>query len=186
MQTAAKKLEGSATKLSFKEMWDLGELHGACMRNAVELKEEAELLLLSKRFARAVSLALTALEELGKAQLVADRIDGCASQKEFEQIFNRHELKAAYVSRVIELELGPNNAVIGGSIKYDLEKGKQIFKLRCDSLYVEWDGSKPSTPQQCISPELSVQVVNYVKKAIENEVVIQDMTEEIGTRSQLK
>ncbi len=85
METAAKKAEGNAGRIRLEDAWPLYELHAACMRNAVELKEKAELLLLGKRYARAVSLAITAREELGKAQIVADRIDGAVTQREFEE-----------------------------------------------------------------------------------------------------
>jgi AbiV family abortive infection protein len=190
METAAKKAEGNAGRVRLEDAWPLYELHAACMQNAVELKEEAELLLLGKRYARAVALAITAREELGKAQIVADRIEGGVSQREFQEAFKRHDAKAAYVSRVIHLDLGPaegdSKPITGGTITYDLQQGKQISKLRCDSLYVAWDGSKPVTPQQNITPELSEKVVRSVKKAIEHEVVMQYMTERIGTRSQFR
>lgn len=190
METAAKKAEGTTGKLSVKDARLLYDLHAACMQNAVELKEEAELLLLSNRYARAVALAITAREELGKAQIVADRIDGCVSQQEFEYAFTRHDLKAAYVGRVVELELGPPvgnlRPVTGGTITYDLKKGVELFKLRCDSLYVAWDGSKPVTPQQSVTPELAEKVVYFAKTAIEHEVVTQCISKRIGTRSQFK
>jgi AbiV family abortive infection protein len=190
METAAKKAEGGVGRVRLEDAWPLYELHAACMQNAVELKEEAELLLLGKRYARAVSLAITAREELGKAQIVADRIDGAVSRREFEDAFKRHEAKAAYVSRMVHLDLGPaeggSRAITGGTITYDLQQGKQISKLRSESLYVAWDGAKPVTPQQNITPELSEKVVRCVKKAIEQEVVTQYMTERIGTRSRLK
>jgi AbiV family abortive infection protein len=121
---------------------------------------------------------------------VADRIDGGVSQSEFEEAFKRHDAKAAYASRVIQLDLGPaegeSKSVTGGTITYDLQQGKQISKLRCDSLYVGWNWSKPVTPQQNITPELSEKVVHSVKKAIEHEIVTQYVTERIGTRSQFK
>lgn len=190
METAARKSEGAAGKLSTKEAMPLFRLHSACMQNAVELKEEAELLLLSKRYARAVALAITAREELGKAQIVADRIEGSVSKQEFEEAFKRHDLKAAYVSRVIHLELGPSEGgsrpITGGIITYDLRQGKQVFDLRCDSLYVGWDGVKPVTPKEKITPKLAGRVVRSVKKAVENEILTQCMTERIGTRSQYK
>lgn len=112
------------------------------------------------------------------------------SQQEFEDAFKRHDLKAAYVSRIVNLELGiseeSGGQITGGTITYDLQRGKEIFKLRCDSLYVSWDGSKPVTPQENVTPELAAKVVGSVKKAIENEVVTQYMTERIGTRGQFK
>src|SRR5579863_9553144 len=122
METEFKKTEVTSGKLSMKDAWPLYDLHSACMQNAIELKEEAELLLLSKRYARAVTLAIGAREELGKAQIVADRIDGCVSQNEFEQAFRRHDLKATYVGRVTTLDIGSaageTASITGGTITY--------------------------------------------------------------------
>ncbi len=160
------------------------------MENAVELKEEAELLLLNRHYARAVALAITAREELGKAQIIADRLDGCVSRSEFERAFRRHDLKAAYVSRRIDLQIGPatgdSKGVASGTITYDLQLGQQLFALRSNSLYVGWDGSKPLTPSETVTPELAEQAVASVKSSIEHELTMQYLTERIGTRSQFK
>ena len=70
METKGKKAEGHVQRDKRRLDWSLYELHSACMQNALDLKEDAELLLLSKRYARAVALAITAREELGKAKLL--------------------------------------------------------------------------------------------------------------------
>lgn len=190
MQTTSRKAEGTWHDVSAKERIPLYDLHAACMQNAVQLQEEAELLLSNKHYARAVALAVTAREELGKAQIVADRLNGCVSRSEFEQAFRRHDLKAAYVSRRVDLETGPSvgnsKLVIGGTITYDLEHGKKLFDLRSNSLYVGWDGAKPLTPAETVTPELAEQAVASVKSSIQHELTMQYLTERIGTRSQFK
>lgn len=190
METLSKKAEKSESKVSPALSWPLYELHSACMQNAIDLKEEAQLLLLAKRYARATALAVHAIEELGKAHIVADSIDGCASEEEFENAFKRHDLKAAYVGREVHLELGQEDGnsrpITGGTITYDLKKGAQLGSLRLDSIYVSWDGSKPITPSENINAEIAEKVVGYATKCIDGEVRMQYLTERIGTRSQYK
>jgi AbiV family abortive infection protein len=190
MQTPSRRAEGTWHDVTAEERVPLYDLHAACMHNAVELMEEAELLLLNKHYASAVALAITAREELGKAQIVADRLDGCVSRSEFEQAFRRHDLKAAYVSRQIELQLAPGvgnaKGARGSTITYDLQHGQKLFDLRTDSLYVGWDGSKPLAPNETVTPELAEQAVASVKSSIEHEMTMQYLTDRIGTRSQYR
>jgi AbiV family abortive infection protein len=188
MQTPSRETECSSHDISAEERIGLHDLQAACLENAVALRDEAELLLANNHYARALALAITAREELGKAQIVADRLDGCVSRSEFEQAFKRHDLKAAYVTRQIALDVGPaigNSAPItSGTITYDLEEGRRLFELRSNSLYVAWDGLKALTPADIITPELAEKAVASVKSSISHEITIRYLTERIGTRSQ--
>jgi AbiV family abortive infection protein len=68
-------------------------LYVAAHNNAVDLLSEAELLFEKERYARAYSLAFTALEELAKSQLAADVATGFIEEEVFQKAFRKHEKK---------------------------------------------------------------------------------------------
>ena len=80
------------------------ELYRACLNNANDLAEEAELLYKHEHYARAVALSLVAMEEIGKSQIVADFYNGMVSNSELENAFRKHEVKSAYNFRKFVLD----------------------------------------------------------------------------------
>lgn len=176
MQTSLRKADGKWHDVLAEERMALYGLHAACMQNAVELKEEAELLLLNEDHQRALGLARAAQEELGKAQIVADRLDGCVSRTEFEQSFRRHDLKAACVGRQIaQLAAGVGQAkvVTAGTMTYDQQNVQKLGDLRSNWLYVGRDGSKRVAPNETVPPESAEQIVASLKSSIDHQLTMQ-------------
>ncbi len=64
-----------------RDMVKLGVLYEQCMANSDRLIEAAKVLEKSAFYPQAFFLALTAWEEIGKAQVVADYSEDCASRK---------------------------------------------------------------------------------------------------------
>jgi AbiV family abortive infection protein len=177
MQTSSRKAEGTWHDVLAEERIALYDLHAAFMQIAVELKEEAELLLLNEDHPCALALARAAREELGKAQIVADRLDGCVSRTEFGQAFRRHDLKATSVGQQIELQLSPGvgqATLVGrGTMTYDRQNGQKLGDLRSNSMHDGWDGSRRLVPNETVPPEFAEQVVASLKSAIEHQLTMQ-------------
>lgn len=81
----------------------LRSLYSACLKNASELLEESRLLLSHGYHARAYFLAHTAMEELGKSQVVADFSNDQVAMSEFQAAFQDHSFKVAYMNRHVEI-----------------------------------------------------------------------------------
>lgn len=117
-------------------------LYHACVQNAQELLDEAYLLARHTKFARATFLALTALEEMGKAQLVADYADNCSSAGEFKEAFHSHRTKAAYTMREVSLKIERSAFGIeqakSATILYDVRQAQYQVETREKALYVEY------------------------------------------------
>jgi AbiV family abortive infection protein len=65
--------------------------------------EEAQILLSNGRAPRAYMLAFTALEELGKSELVADYFNDAVAESEFKEAFRDHKLKLRYLQRAVNV-----------------------------------------------------------------------------------
>lgn len=128
MKTSKRKKE-EAPGVESRNDPRLLDLYQACRKNAAELLEEAEILLKHSRFERAFFLALSACEELGKAQLVADYYSGCVAKSEFEAAFQDHKTKIAFHERYI--------LVPQGDLVYDRGDAKELWIKRLKSLYVQ-------------------------------------------------
>jgi len=135
----------------------LHKLYDHCMENADDLITEAKILRDHKRFARALFLAHTALEEIAKAQVVADYAEDCVSREELDMAFRSHSMKSAYLERKVELRLGSDRQT-NATIRYDLKRGKHMAEWREQALYVsfvlDFDSFWPEhqiTEKQCES-----------------------------------
>lgn len=102
MKTRQKAAQTSVPGKVSLNRWVL-DLYAACLSNARDLLEEAELLASHGHAPRAYFLAYTALEELGKSQVVADYFNGLVSEAEFDAAFRDHVFKAAYVNRYVQI-----------------------------------------------------------------------------------
>jgi len=133
-----KKEEASKTKISVSPK--LLQLHNACRENAAVLLNEAELLLKNGFYPRAFFLALTAFEEIGKSEIVADYHNRCVAKEEFEGAFKDHKLKIAFNERHISIE--------SGNLTYDRRDASTLWEKRLQALYVQckgdYDLQKPS------------------------------------------
>src|SRR5206468_1106266 len=104
MKTYKRKSTGTKRTNSeiLRDMGKLGELYEICMANSGRLVEAAKTLEKQGFYPQAFFLALTAWEEMGKAQVVADYSEDCVSHEEFEEAFHKHSLKNAYLERKVE------------------------------------------------------------------------------------
>lgn len=154
-------------------------LYSACITNAEDLLEEAELLLSKGHAARALALAYTSLEEVGKTHLVADYVTDVVSLSEFRRAFSDHNLKAAYFRRWATLP--------DGIIEYDTEGAKTGFLERNAALYV---GLGPEftaeTPSQAITPEYAEEVIRSVQVLLHEMASAEWMNGRIGSRGLFK
>lgn len=137
-----KKRSSKEPDVSPLEVPKLIALYEACVQNAQDLLDEAYLLARHAKFARATFLAITALEEMGKAQLVADYADNCSSADEFKEAFGSHRIKVAYTMREASLktEISPSGAerVTNATIIYDGRQATYQVELRQQALYVDY------------------------------------------------
>ena len=162
---------------------NLLQTYNACLDNARELLNEAELLVKYKNFARAYVVAFTALEEVSKSQIVADYFTGLIDKKRLESLFKDHSSKIKRVEWVID--------VID---KYRHEHGfeyqgtRPTFEARNAALYVDINrDNAPLLPKDSVTEETVRNLMNLVEVGL-NEIWEQSDVkgEQIGTKGFMK
>ena len=157
------------------------DLYSACLKNASELLEEAVLLLSNGHHPRAYFLAYTAMEELGKSQVVADYFYDMVSKAEFEAAFRDHRFKAAYVKRYVQIT---DNHKGDWFIEYDPRSTGHYTQERNRSLYIEHlPDHTPQFPVQMISPESANELIAAAKEYLSEIIKMEHITERIGTKA---
>jgi AbiV family abortive infection protein len=170
-----------------RDMHKLFELYEMCMSNAGRLVEAAKVLENQGFFPQAFFLAITAWEETGKAQVVADYSEDCVSRREFEDAFYKHFLKNAYMERKVSLTTDGSGNVIDATITYDEKRGRELAEWREHALYVNMtDGFVGWSPETQISDKqcrnLIYEIENYLAFLHHMECI----TERIGIKSLTK
>jgi len=169
-----------------QDMMKLGELYEACMANSGRLLEAAKVLGKNGYYAQAFFLALTAWEEIGKAQVVADYSEDCVSREEFDKAFHEHSLKHAYLSRKVELTTS-GNTVTDATITYDVKRGKELAKWREHALYVSLGQDFDSfSPDAQISDKQCQNIIFEVEGYTQYLRHMEYITERIGIKSLTK
>jgi len=162
---------------------DLFKLYHACMKNAYSLTEEAKLLLKHGHNARAFFLALTAYEEIGKAQLTADYITDCVSVEEFERAFKDHDLKMAYNQRYISLSQETKGEA---TLEYDLREVKSFVRARMKSLYVSKHALCPQLPSALFTEEAAAEMIESVIEELISIKYAEWLNQRIGSKGLFK
>ena len=158
------------------------ELYSACEKNADELLKESRLLITHGHHARAYFLAYTAMEELGKSQVVADFFNDLVAESEFKAAFRDHKFKAAYVNRYVQIPKNWEDDV--WFIIYDTKSSKDDILAREKSLYVEsLSHHSPQVPKEAISPESAEQLLSTAEKYLSEIRKMEYITERIGTKA---
>jgi len=180
MRTRKKAEEPTNTKLRVPNL-NLLDLYSACLQNANELIEEADLLLNNGHYCRAYFLAFTAFEELGKSQVVADYFNEMVSKEEFKTAFSDHQIKTAYIKRFVQI---PKDLNGDWFIEYNTQSTRQYSKARTASLYINYSPDyKPQFPTQTISIESTNELIFNVKKYLVEIIKTAHFTERIGTKA---
>ncbi len=157
------------------------DLYSACLKNARELLEEADLLLGNGHHARGYFLAYTAMEELGKSQVVADYFYDMVSKAEFEAGFRDHRFKAAYVRRHVKI---PDDLKGEWFIEYDPRSTGPYTQERNRSLYIQYlPDHTPQFPAQMISLESANELIATARKYLSEISTMEHITERIGTKA---
>ena len=157
------------------------DLYSACLKNADELLEEAELLISHRHHARAYFLAYTAIEELGKSQVVADYFYELVTKTEFEAAFRDHKFKTAYIKRYVKV---PDDLTNEWFIEYDVRSTAGHMEARNRSIYIEClPDHAPQFPAQVISVESANELVSTGKKYLAEIIRMEHLTERIGTKA---
>jgi AbiV family abortive infection protein len=159
MKTHRRKIDGTKRTSSeiLRDMPKLGVLYEKCMANSDRHVEAAKILEQSGFYSQAFFFAVTALEEIGKAQVVADYSEDCVSREEFDKAFRSHSLKNAYLERKVVVTPDRNQGKITDStILYDMKRGKELAEWRQHALYVTvtngfvgWSPQTQISDKQC-------------------------------------
>ncbi len=166
---------------------ELLQLYRACISNAEGLLKDAHLLLANNRIARTFALAYTAYEEIGKSQVVADAYSGAVAASELKVAFRSHDLKAAYVGRVVRLEVPPGSHWPEATIEYDTIQAKPLFEARMRSLYVDFGVEYlPTEPVEAITRERATKMVDLVEKELQAIAWAEEFNGRIGTKGLFK
>lgn len=183
MKTVSRSSEPPSAA-SEKDRAALLHLYEACLQNAEELLEEAQLLLDAGHAARAFALAYTGYEEVGKSQIVADHLNDVASAKEFKKAFSDHKLKAAYLQRFLALvTTQPNEAVV----QYDGQSAKALFEARKSALYVDHSPDlTPVLPSAVVSAAMASEAIEAVQGELYSIHFAEDLNGRIGTKGLFK
>ena len=160
--------------------------------NAIGLLKEAKLLLEHEHYARAYTLAYTALEEISKSQLAADVFTQFSKEEEFLKTYVNHKDKINRVEWAhIDASSYPHNLIWVGPDKEDMEKmdpEKPLWLKRQKSLYVDIDDANNiTTPSGSITENDAKSIIHVVEVALER---IWEVTEywghQIGTKGFMK
>jgi len=183
MKTKLRKKQNSK-HLNPKYWNDILKLYDACLNNATDLSEEADLLYKHGHYARAFALAITAYEEIGKSQIVADLFNDMVSENEFNDAFKIHEIKSAYNARKFILNM---KNLDSSHIDYKLKSGKKYNKWRIAATYVDcFNEYKTQEPKNLISKENAKEAIDTVNHEIEEIHKMAYLTERIGSKSFMK
>lgn len=161
--------------------------------NAVDLLQEAKLLLKHRHFARAYALAFTALEEIAKSQFAADVFTRFCKPEDFEKFYRDHRAK---ISSLKWAHLDANSFAynlkwIGPDID-DVERmspDEPIFHKRQAAMFVDVDfqTKKVTAPTDSLTQKDAEDIIHIVETAIAR---IWEVTEywghQIGTKGFLK
>lgn len=180
MKTQKRKSEvSSRTRLRS----ELLPLYSACMKNANQLTQEAQLLLDHGHHARAFCLAFTAYEEIGKAQVVADFINDCVSTEEFDAAFRSHTLKSAYVGRHVSISRHGRDA----TLVYDEATSRDLIATRMDSLYVgRHSNGQPRPPQDTVDSDCAQKMIEAAVEEIHSIEHAEWLNQRIGSKGLFK
>lgn len=175
------KANSSDDGLHQKDWSAVLRLYDACLKNADQLLDEAEILSKNSHHARALALALFAYEEIGKSQVVADYFNNMVSKKEFEEAFSSHEIKSAYNARQFHIV---NTNPFEASIVYERTKAKEYSQYRMASLYVDYsENYEPQLPCEHITFEDASSAITACRKKINYIRTMAAATERIGSKS---
>jgi AbiV family abortive infection protein len=168
-------------------MGKLGELYEKCMANSDRLIEAAKLLENSGFYPQAFFFAVTASEEIAKAQMVADYSEDCVSRAEFVEAFRNHSLKNAYLERKVVLTTDDSNKVVDATISYDVKRGKELAEWRKQALYVSMtDGFVGWSPETQISDKQCRSLIDEMERYSDYLRTMERVTGRIGIKSLTK
>jgi AbiV family abortive infection protein len=148
------------------------------------LVDEAELLLAHDAAARAFALAFTALEEIGKSQLVADFFNDQVSEAEVAAAFRSHHIKLAYLDRRVRIDgkLGSD-----ATIEYDTAALNPLATRRHDALYVNHGAAfKPQEPSALIDPGEARDLIDTAIRELHAIEHAEELNGRIGSKGLFK
>ncbi len=178
MKTKKRQLHGPS---DFDGNAALLKLYRACLENAEQLCEEAELLFEAHFNARAYALAYTAIEEVAKAHAVADLFTGVLSYSEFTDAFRDHKMKAAYLRRTVAL---PSVPFSEATVEYDRRSVESVITSRNSALYVDFGADLAAvTPREAFDAESAESAIEQAR-ALLHEILVNDeyFGHQIGTK----
>ena len=184
MRTRSRQFEGDESPLHANP--GLLRLYEACIENAEALVDDARLLAQNGRFARAFALAFTVYEEVGKSQIVANAYYGLVAVSELTGAFRRHDLKVAYVDRVVRLEPASASGQ-DATIEYEPIEAQALFQARMRSLYVDFGMDyAPAMPGDAISQGQAEYMIEVVVRELEAIAWAETLNGRIGTKGLFK
>ena len=141
----------------------------------------------SVQFTANVFLAVTASEEIAKAQMVADYSEDCVSRTEFDEAFRSHSLKNAYLERKVVLTTDNSNKIVDATISYDVKRGKELAKWREHALYVSMTGGFVGwSPETQISDKQCRSLTDDIERYSDYLRTMEQITGRIGIKSLTK
>ncbi len=173
---------------------DYLEIYRTAHNNAANLLREAGLLFDHKYFARAYTLAFTALEEISKSQFSADVFTGLCNGEDFNKFYRDHKEKIGRVAWAhLDANSYPHNMKWVGPDIDDVERinpQEPDFQKRLDALYVgvDFQSQKIIKPEEQISESDAKEVIRIVEVALERiwEVSGEFGGNQIGTKGFMK
>lgn len=152
----------------------------ACIRNAVDLLADAELLLERGSYPRAYALAFTALEEIVKSQLAADLFTGIIDRAEFDRAFRDHRRK-------IERSIWATDWAYGAFRELPEDAVLPSFAKRMATLYVDVDDELgPLRPPDSVSEYEARELIRTSHAGLDKIQQWEWMGEQIGTKGFMK
>ena len=170
---------------------DYLDIYTKAHNNAEDLYSEAEILFKKRKYARSYFLSFTALEEISKSQYAADVYTGLLKEKDFLKLFGSHRKKIKCASWAhLDANSYPYSLVWLGPEIDNVEQiisKKPSFKKRQNSLYVDIENNKITSPKEQISEIDAKEIIHIVKTALYR---IWEVTEswgnQIGTKGFMK
>lgn len=163
---------------------ELHELRLAVLSNAVDLAEEAQLLLGHRRWARSFLLAHYSIEELGKIPMIVGVIGRLMSGATIDWrearrrlVDHKEKLRAEnmhFYTFGLEIDLVHDTDLAW--LKAANEKIEDSYQLKNTATYVDARGAAFSTPVRAISQEMAERLMALAQQCVQSHLLSERLT----------
>jgi len=178
-------------------MEQISTLADCCLQNASELVEEARLLFMRKRYARALFLSVVALEETSKRDILWQAILIRDDEKEWKKFWEKLRSHKTKLATMLRDHISINDSMDKTTPRERIhEYMKEFVRVETDagfidlvkqwSLYVDMVDNKPILPSWKFNKEYVSKTIKLAEQHLEYHRRFKPTNEELETHLNLK